>query len=222
MLESMRQIALDALWVELDGGKSPDPEAWYQDLRRNNMGTLFPKLVEPVKEEDRKGKRRYYTLRADAAEADLAVLEAHEFKEGDATKLPFINRPPIAPAVGPVIKRTTKGSDGVGPLPGTIRRTLQSCAKIADSAVPEALYFQKAFDCFSRRKLSYNGGLSDAPEGALSKAVASIDEKGTVLLAYLNEKQQLPGEVAEYVGYLSQFLAEEKYVTKDGSPVAGQ
>jgi hypothetical protein len=107
MLEAMRQLALDALWVELDGGKSPNPEAWYQEVRGRELGRLFPKLVEDIEQEGRKDKQRYYSLWPDPNHSDVAILEAHEFKEGDAAKLPFNQASgPQAAALGPVIKRS--------------------------------------------------------------------------------------------------------------------
>src|SRR4051794_33144605 len=116
MLEAMRQLALDTLWVEMDGGKSPDPESWYQGVRDRNLGSLFPKLVEDVEQEGGKDKQRYYSLQTDPKRPGVAVLEAHEFKEGDAAKLPFNQASgPQAAALGPVIKRSAKPGGGAGP-----------------------------------------------------------------------------------------------------------
>lgn len=88
MLEAMRQLALDCLWVESDGGKSPDSEAWYKLFREGQYARLLPKLVEDVEQERGKDKQRYYTLPDDPQIAEVAVLEVHKFRDGDAEKLP--------------------------------------------------------------------------------------------------------------------------------------
>src|SRR5262245_31647838 len=119
MLEAMRQLALDALWIEMDGGKSPNPEAWYRELRAKNLGRMFPKLVEDVEQEGSKDKQRYYSLRADLDQPEVAILKATEFKEGDSTKLPF-NQPSgsQAAALGPIIKRSAPSkTKEAGPSP---------------------------------------------------------------------------------------------------------
>jgi hypothetical protein len=47
MLGSMRTLALDYLFQELDGGHPPDNlDSWYQDLRYNSPEKLFRFLVE--------------------------------------------------------------------------------------------------------------------------------------------------------------------------------
>src|SRR5438105_5027672 len=128
MLDSMRQLALDALWVELDDARHPDPEAWYRQLRDADAGKLFPKLVEDAEQVGSSGKdtHRYYTLRPDPGDETVAVLEAHDFKPADRNRLPF-NQPSgsQAAALGPVIKRTPPGEGKpAGPSAKTQRTTL--------------------------------------------------------------------------------------------------
>src|SRR5262245_40445658 len=146
MLEAMRQLALDALWVELDDGKSPDPDVWYRDLRAKDLGRLFPKLVEDVEQEGGKDKQLFYSLQADPQRADTAVLQAHEFKEGDAAKLPF-NQPSgsQAAALGPVIKRSAPSkTKEAGPSVKIQQTTLKAFGEIAAAECPWSLYFRDA------------------------------------------------------------------------------
>src|SRR2546423_1156615 len=133
MLEAMRQLALDVLWVQLDGGQSPDPEAWYRDLRATNLGKLFPMLVEDVEQEGAKDKQRYYTLRADPTRTEVAILEAHEFKEGDSARLPF-NQPSgsQAAALGPIVKRTPSAKEA-GPSVKIQQTTLNAFQEISEA-----------------------------------------------------------------------------------------
>jgi CRISPR-associated protein Csh1 len=215
MLEAMRQLALDALWVELDGGQSPDPEEWYRGLRKKDLGRLFPWLVEDVEQEGGKDKQRYYTLQPDPTSADLAILEAHEFKDEDAARLPF-NQPSgsQAAALGPIVKRTAPSkTKEAGPSVKIQQTTLKAFEEIAGLGKPWSGYFRDARECFLRSKLVVNQQLKDAPYGAFRAAVSLIDEKRTVLLAFQDERGRLPGEAKEYVDYLQEVLSETKYAT---------
>src|SRR5262245_29645649 len=143
MLESMRQLALDALWVELDSGQSPDPEAWYLEFREKALGKLFPKLVENVEQDGGNDTQRFYTLRADPNQANVAVLDVHELKPGDTAKLPFNQASGSqAAALGPLIKRTprTRAKDP-GPSVKIQQTTLKAFQGIANSNAPWGPYF---------------------------------------------------------------------------------
>jgi CRISPR-associated protein Csh1 len=224
MLEAMRQVALDALWVELDEGRSPDPEQWYQEVREKNPGRLFSKLVEDVEQEVRKDKQRYYTLHADTERVEVSVLSGHEFKGGDAGRLPF-NQPSgsQAAALGPVIKRSAPSrSKEAGPSVKIQTTTLAEFDKIAQAGQPWSPYFQAARACFLRPKIEINGEVINAPGGAFLAAISRIDEKRTVLLAFQDERGRLPGEVPEYVEYLQGVLSRTKYATGAISPCEGK
>ena len=224
MLEAMRQLALDALWVELDEGKSPDPEAWYRELRAADLGRLFPKLVEDVEQEAGKDKQRFYTLRPDPQRADTAVLQGHEFKEGDSGKLPF-NQPAgsQAAALGPVIKRSAPSkTKEAGPTVKIQQTTLKAFEEIAGQGLPWSPYFGAARGCFLRPRMRIDEQVQDAHGGALHAAIRLIDEKRTVLLAYEDEQGRLPGQVPEYVDYLQGVLARTKYCTGSAPPLDGK
>jgi CRISPR-associated protein Csh1 len=215
MLEAMRQLALDSLWVELNGGKAPDPEAWYLAFRAEELGKLFPKLVEDAEQEGGKENRRYYTLRADSKRRDVAVLTAHEFREGDAAKLPF-NQPSgsQAAALGPVVKRSAPSkTKKAGPSVKVQQTTLKAFDVIAKADKRWGPYFRAARECFLRPKIEAKGQIRDAPGGAFQTAVELIDEKRTVFVVFEDERGRLPGEAPEYVDYLQEVLAQTKYAT---------
>jgi CRISPR-associated protein Csh1 len=216
MLEAMRQLALDALWVELDNGNRPDPEVWYQELRDHDLAKLFPKLVEDVEQDGGKDKQRYYTLRADPVHPDVAILQSVEFKAGDSARLPFNQASgPQSAALGPVIKRTAPtNAKPAGPTVKIQETTLKAFGEIADSGRPWSQYFRTARECFLRPKLTVNGQTTDAPSGAFQAAIRLIEEKRTVLFAFQDEQGRLPGEVPEYVDYLQEVLAKTKYATE--------
>ena len=188
MLEAMRRLALDSLWVELDGAKHSDPEAWYRELRQNNLGRLFPKLVESVEESSSGGKDtpRFYTLRADPNSNDTAILEVNELKPGDAPRLPF-NQPSgsQSAALGPIVKRTapSKAKDA-GPTAKIQETTLTAFADIAGKGRSWSPYFREAHACLMRKTLRFRDRDLTGEASAYRSAIKAIDEKRTVLLAF--------------------------------------
>jgi CRISPR-associated protein Csh1 len=226
MLEAMRRLALDSLWVELDHAKHPDPEAWYRELRQNSLGRLFPKLVEDVEESagTSKDAQRYYTLRADPGSPDVAILEAHEFKPGDSAKLPF-NQPSgsQSAALGPIIKRTAPSkAKAAGPSTKIQETTLGAFERIAAEKRPWGPYFKEAHACLKRTTLRSNQSEVREEAGAFRAAIRVIDERRTVLVAFQDSAGRLPGEVPEYVDYLQDVLAQTKYGTGPNGLCSGR
>jgi CRISPR-associated protein Csh1 len=220
VLEAMRKLALDSLWVELDGAKHPDPEAWYRELRLNDLGRLFPKLVEDVEESSSKDPTRFYTLRADPELADTAILEVNEVKSGDAYKLPF-NQPSgsQSAALGPIVKRTAASKKKeAGPSEKIQQTTLSAFGEIAQARESWSGYFRSAAECFGRKKLKIKEKEVVDDAGAFRAAIMAIEEKRTVLLAFQDHAGRLPGEVPEYLEYLQKVLAHAKYATGQNLP----
>jgi CRISPR-associated protein Csh1 len=217
MLEAMRRLALDSLWVELDGANHQDPEVWYRGLRQSNPGRLFSKLVENVEESSSSGKDtpRYYTLKADPDSDDTTILEVHEFKPGDASRLPF-NQPSgsQSAALGPIIKRTAPSkAKEAGPTAKIQETTLAVFTEIGKQGRSWSPYFREAHACLMRKTLRFKEKDLTGDAGAFRSAVRAIDEKRTVLLAFQDKDGRLPGEVPEYVDYLQNVLANTKYAT---------
>jgi hypothetical protein len=75
MLEAMRRLALGWLQLKLGVGDQADPEEWYEQVQSSDPARLFPMLVEPGEKIE-----RYYTLRPDPRDEELAVLEVHDFR----------------------------------------------------------------------------------------------------------------------------------------------
>jgi CRISPR-associated protein Csh1 len=225
MLDAMRRLALDHLWVEL-GDAQGDPETWYRQTRDTNLGLLFPKLVEGHDPEGREGEdaQHYYTLRADPEEANVAHLEVRDMKPGDGARLPFNQASGSqSAALGPVIKRTP-GTTAKPPGPsGKIQKTtLKAFGKIAREGKTWSTYFARAHDCFQRGVLCFKDERLDNVENAYAAAVERIDERGTVFLAYRDSDGKLPGEVPEYVQYLQEVLTRTKYETGQTPAIPGQ
>lgn len=223
MLDAMRQLALDWLALEFDVDDGIDREYWYQQIQYSTPHRLFPLLIDPGDKIE-----RYYTLRPDPNDGELAVLEVHEFREGDHLRLPF-NQPSGAqsPWLGPVLKRTAGGvgnQNGAGPSLKIQETSLKEFEAIARIERPWSAYFARAAACF-RRKILHDFTTGKTISGdvtALSLAIREIAEKKTVYLCYQEPNGLLPGEVKEYVDYLLEILKRTKYSTKAIGPEEGK
>ncbi len=147
-------------------------------------------------------------------------MEAHEFKPGDAARLPF-NQPSgsQAAALGPVIKRSGPSKvKEAGPSVKIQQTTLKAFEEIAGAGKPWSDFFRSARECFLLPKIQVKGQILEVPEGAFQAAIRVIEEKRTVVLAFQDLQERLPGEVREYVDYLKEVLAETKYSTRQAPP----
>jgi CRISPR-associated protein Csh1 len=79
-------------------------------------------------------------------------------------------------------------------------------------------YFREAHACLRRKSLRFQESERKDDAGAFRAAIAAIDEKRTVLLAFQDAVGRLPGEVPEYVEYLQDVLARTKYATGQNGP----
>lgn len=229
MLDTMQNLALCHLWKELGENQAlpGDLREWF--IRKKPFGEFFPFLVEPA------GKIEiFYTLCPDPDDDGVAVLEVAEIGslgKGSATRLPF-NKPsgPNSPQIGPVIKRSYSKEKGAGPKIVILDRTLVKFMEEADSGNAWATYFKEVHELFSRKTLFYAGELYGCDHNAFSEAVKRIPENKPVFLAAKDSKGRLPGEVPEYLEYLSTMLdADEKYtiakatvINMDACPCCGK
>ena len=155
------------------------------------------------------------TLRADPDSSDAAILEVHEFKPGDAEKLPF-NQPSgsQSAALGPLIKRTppAKGKEA-----GSERENSGDDSgrfeEIADEKQPWSGYFREAHECFQAKNEAWDSEVTHEAEGSLRRDQRRLEEKRTVLLAFQDAAGRLPGSINVYVDYLQNVLARTKYAT---------
>lgn len=220
MLDAMSRIALDHLREELsdDTGDESDPWSWYLRLREEGPELLFQYLIEAPRGSL---SPNYYALRADEDET-VAVLEQHEFVRGrDDLRLPFVQSTGSqSGALGPVIKRTYATGKGPGPSQKINETTQKDFRKIAESGEPWSGYFEHVSSVISRPKIRFRESLIEGNGiGALGLAVREINERQTCLLSVLDPEGRLPGEVEEYVSYLQNVLATEKYSTGKLPPI---
>lgn len=220
MLDAMSRIALDHLREELsdDTGDESDPWSWYLRLRGEGPELLFQYLIEAPRGSL---SPNYYALRADEDET-VAVLEQHEFVRGrDDLRLPFVQSTGSqSGALGPVIKRTYATGKGPGPSQKINETTQKDFRKIAESGEPWSGYFEHVSSVISRPKIRFRESLIEGNGiGALGLAVREINERQTCLLSVLDPEGRLPGEVEEYVSYLQNVLATEKYSTGKLPPI---
>lgn len=222
MLDAMSRIALDHLREQLpdDSGDKSKPWEWYLWLRKQSPELLFPYLVEPPRGSL---SPNYYVLRAHPTE-EVAILEQREFVRGrDDLRLPFVQSTGSqSGALGPVIKRTYATGKGAGPSPKINETTKKGFRNIANAGEPWSGYFQYVCSVISQSKICFRESLIEGDgenESALNLAVREIDERQTCLLSVLDHDGRLPGEVEEYLAYLQQVLAVEKYSTGKLEPI---
>lgn len=217
MLEQMRQVALETLASEFQ--TTEGAEKWYEEARELSADKLLKYLVEAPESE-----ANFYTLRSDPNDSVTAILEQWQTKPAHSTKLPF-NQPTgsQSAALGPLIKRTYT-SNTPGPSSKIQKTTLDSFGEIGRLQHSWSVYFAEAFDCFNRKKLDnrIDGKVVDVKDSVFAEAIRSIQEKKTVLLAFMDERQRLPGDVPEYQQYLLSTLALTKYSTAKAPPVSEQ
>jgi CRISPR-associated protein Csh1 len=226
MLDKMRQLALAHLCAEAGACDCPDPEAFYRQTCAESLGWLFRFLVEDVEDDEpAKEKPRYYTLKPDAKDETVAILEARELTAEAAAKLPF-NKPSgsQSAALGPVIKRTAPSkTKSAGPSAKIQKTTLDVFEEIAGAGKPWSGYFGQVLSCWRRPRLAVGGRTVTAKVNAYQHAIdEEIREKRTVLLAFRTVDGRLPGEVPEYVDYLQETLAGTKYATGAVGPRPGR
>jgi CRISPR-associated protein Csh1 len=214
MLGSMRTLALDYLFQELDGGHPPDNlDSWYQELRANHPEKLFSFLVESVENIE-----KIYILQADA-DKDTTKLSVEDMTEEKAFRLPF--KQYRARAIGPVIKRA-KSKNKVSPNLTTQNATLKYFRKVGESSAPWAGYFREISEILNRPKLKLTDnsvietGENQSYSNVYSAAMDLIpDTKGTLIVTVADKEGRWPGDRFEYRNYLMSELSLIKYCTNE-------
>ncbi|MCK4820506.1 CRISPR-associated protein, partial [bacterium] len=214
MLGSMRTLALDYLFQELDGGHPPDNlDSWYQELRANHPEKLFSFLVESVENIE-----KIYILQADA-DKDTTKLSVEDMTEEKAFRLPF--KQYRARAIGPVIKRA-KSKNKVSPNLTTQNATLKYFRKVGESSAPRAGYFREISEILNRPKLKLTDnsvietGENQSYSNVYSAAIDLIpDTKGTLIVTVADKEGRWPGDRFEYRNYLMSELSLIKYCTNE-------
>lgn len=218
MLEAMRSLAIDYLFKQIGEGDMPqDLNKWFQTVRQDQSGDILPFLVEAGEKID-----RVYVLMPDAEDVNLVHLEAEDFTFEKQKKIPFVKPSGSqSAAVGPVIKRTFKAKEKeAGPSSKIIKTTKEYFETIAKSDKPWGNYFKDIVSILNRSTLRLPSGKTihigtekDYPS-ILDAAINEINEKATVYLTVANNTGKWPGECPEYLLYLSEELANIKYVTQ--------
>ena len=218
MIQTMRQLALDFIYHKLNG--QGDAETWYRDVRQNDMGKLFPYLVEAARDSL---ADNYYVLYPDPNDARVAVLEQRVRKKEDELKLPFVQSTGSqSPALGPVIKRSYAKTKG-GPSEKILDSTLAFFGEIGMQGMAWSEFFSYAQALLSRSILhSRIDGKVYEGKPAFHLAVEQIPETRTAYLSILDKDGKLPGERGDYRAYLEGVLASEKYSTGSIQPVEQQ
>jgi len=226
MIEAMRRVGL--LYLQHKCGD----EGQMSDLRQSHQGEVFSCLLEPSEK-----IQRVYILTL--SDDDLVKMRVEDLDDRKRKLLPFVKPTGSqSPAVGPVIKRTTKGkkyNKTVGPTGKIQKTTLKSFDELSKSKDSWHAYFAYILRVLGEgKRLRFQeqecivGGKA-ADKNILAAAIRLIPEEETVFLTVEDDKKCLPGEVNDYLQYLARYLAEQKYVTAKAKlkaqgtcPICGQ
>jgi len=223
LISAVRTMALDYLAGELAGKELPtDIEDWYQNLRRNSPGRMFPYLVE----DSGKIGTVYVLEKCADNPVRLSVQDIVDDAGGvgqgcTPDKLPFM-RPSGAQSaqVGPVLKRSYDKKKGGGPSKKILITTMKYFAQVAQADKPWSPYFQDIMDILGCAQIQLPGGevLEWQESGYANMLACAVDrigpQKSTVILTVRDSKGLLPGENVLYLEYLlTEKLAGERYAT---------
>lgn len=210
MLEAMRSITLLDLQEEL--GIPMTEAVGLNELRQRHAVRLNELLVESVEKIE-----RVYII-SPTKEAGMVSLTVADIKE--PSRLPF-NKPSgsQSPAIGPVIKRTFADKKP-GPTVKIQESTYKSFEQLSQTKEPWSAYFAEIIQILSANKLLFNGrtitvGPDQQFTSVMAAAVGVIPEKETVFVTVADYQNRWPGDRTEYWQYLTQALANEKYLTKE-------
>lgn len=229
MIGAMRTLALDYLAQELTSGRPPaDTESWYQELRQNNPGKMFPYLVEDSGKIETVYILESCTDHGGGRATRLIVQEIltgqNDYQEEACTpdKLPFMKPPGSqSPQFGPVIKRNYDKKKGGGPSKKILNSTMKYFEEVAAAEKSWSSYFRDIINILGCPTILLPDGTSvnwqeNGYANMLSCAVEKIGpQSGTVFLTVRDSNGLLPGENMVYIDYLlTDKLAGERYVTK--------
>lgn len=221
MIDAVRTMAMDYLAGELTGEELPvDVESWFQKLRRDSPGLIFPYLVE---DSGRIGT--VYVLEKCAD--DLVRLSVQDIVSGAVgqgctpDKLPFMRPSGSQSAqVGPVIKRSYDKTKGGGPSEKILVTTMNYFNEVAKADKPWSPYFMDIINILGCSGIQLTGGevIDWRKSGYANMLACAVDrigqQKGTVMLTVRDSKGLLPGENPLYLDYLlTEKLAGERYAT---------
>ncbi|RJO60659.1 CRISPR-associated protein [candidate division WS5 bacterium] len=224
MIEAMRTIALDYLAEELSGGSVPaDIEGWYQNLRKNSPGKMFPYLVE----DSGKIETVYVLEKYTDDMMRLVVQDLVDDSDSDREKCTIDKLPFMRPSgsqsaqIGPVIKRSYDKNKGGGPSEKILRTTMEYFKEVAQANKPWSPYFEDILKLLNCVMVQLPDGekVNWQKSGYANLLACAVDkigkQSGTVFLTVRDSKGQLPGENALYVEYLlTEKLAGERYATQ--------
>lgn len=210
MLEAMRNITLVHLQDEC--GLPIEKAVSLKDIRETNTGKVNEMLVEAAE------KIEQVYIISPVNEANTVEMTVSDIK--DIKRLPF-NKPSgsQSPAIGPVLKRTFADKKA-GPSQKIQDSTQKYFEEVGKEDKSWSKYFSEIINILSARKLIFNEKTIEVGDNCqypsiLAAAISIIPAKETVFLTIADSEGRWPGDRSEYQEYLSQVLANEKYLTSD-------
>lgn len=216
MLTAMRIQALDYLFRDIERGNPPDDlEKWYLQVKEKAPEKIFQYLVE-----DSGKVKTVYII--EKREEDPYPRLHIEVRDDIKRYLPFIKSPSQGPQFGTLFKRTYNAAKKTfTPQPNRIKLTIENFKKIALQNENWASYFKEISELLSFNNLQLADGrvINCDEQGCpyyLDYLVQEIDDiKDTSFITVKDSSGRLPGQVPEYIEYLTkEFITGKRYLTK--------
>lgn len=217
MLTAMRIQALDYLFRDIENGNPPnDLENWYLQIKKEAPEEIFQYLVE-----DSGNVKTLYIIEK-REEDQHPRLYIEEVRDDIKRYLPFIKSPSNGPQFGTLFKRTYNASKKTfTPQPNRIKLTINNFIKIAEQNEKWASYFAEISDLLALKIIQLaDGRIINCDERGyaycLDYIVQEIDDnKDTSFVTVKDKNGRLPGQVPEYIEYLTkEFITGKRYLTK--------
>lgn len=154
MLDAIRTLALDYLYVNLQNDKPPENlEVWYQALRKDSLGKLFPFLVEDT------GKvEKFFVIRKEEG-SEFSEVQVRDITRDNSPYLPFVKPTGSQDAqIGPVIKRNYSNQKGASPSVKILNTTVKYFIKLSESDKSWAAYFKEIVAILNTVKIKLPDG----------------------------------------------------------------
>lgn len=212
MINEMRELALLDLHQRFGYSACS-----FDTIRQAHGQDIAPLLVEASE-----NIPRVYLLQEIPGKTGVVRMWCEELDNDKLLRLPF-NKPSgsQSAAIGPVIKRTFKKEDKppYGPTLKIQNTTKEAFEEQSNGQHEWSNYFKEVCQILFRTfTLIYNAQTYEVGSGTqdphiLAAALRLIPDKETVFLSLVDQAGRWPGDRLDYRNYLTQSLAESKYVT---------
>lgn len=219
MLEALRIQALDYLYNQInsDDDKLPDDlDKWYRKIKKESPRKIFKYLVEASE-----NVKQIYILEK-KPEDEFITISIEEVRDEIKEYLPFVKSPSQGAQYGTLFKRTYNAQKKkYTPQPNRTKLTIKNFEKISNENKDWASYFAEISEILNTKNLKLpDGNIINCEDNGyrycLDYIVNEIDgNKDTSFITVKDYADRLPGDVTEYIEYLTEeFITSKRYLTK--------